>query len=586
MTSAANGAEHYDLIVRGGMVVDGTGLSRRRVDVAVRDGRVVKLAHLPGGVTADREIDATGKVVAPGIVDVHTHYDPQITFDPYAAMSSYHGVTTVVAGNCGFSVAPTKAEDRPFLEGIFAAVENMDPIALSGAAWKEFETFPEFLESREGRLGVNFACYIGHSNLRRWVMGEDCTERAATPDEIEAMAGILREALAAGAAGLSSSAAPTHLDTAGRPVPSRLAEHSELLALAEELGRHGAGSLAFLPKSSIGGLDDTDKELLISLAKASGLPVVIQGLGGRNKVDAPTATWEASKEFLDRAGEQGAGVYSLLITRPFDRAFVVDETNLHYLAVPSWNRMLNLPAGERRAVLTDPAARAELRDAVENYNRDPAKGTTVPPPLWRNVFVDRVTKEHNQKWASRSIAEIAEEQGVAPADAVLDLALDEDFGVQLRWRTESPEWAAAVREAQLDARMLIGTSDGGAHLARDDGADWSSYFLGSWVRDRQVWSLEEGIRQITAVPAALAGICDRGTLTAGAWADMMIFDLDEIGPTHKEFAHDLPGGVGRFKAFGRGVYATIVNGVPIITGGELTGDLPGHVVRPGGPAPR
>src|SRR6201994_1286954 len=211
----AGSQERFDLVVRGGMVVDGTGLSRRRVDVAVSGGRVVKLAHLPAGC-ADREIDATGQVVAPGIVDVHTHYDPQITFDPYAAMSSYHGVTTVVAGNCGFSVAPTKAEDRPFLEGIFAAVENMDPIALSGVAWKEFETFPEFMQSRAGRLGVNFACYIGHSNLRRWVMGEDCTERAATSDEIAAMAAILREALRAGAAGLSSSAAPTHLDIAGR----------------------------------------------------------------------------------------------------------------------------------------------------------------------------------------------------------------------------------------------------------------------------------------------------------------------------------------------------------------------------------
>jgi N-acyl-D-amino-acid deacylase len=398
---------------------------------------------------------------------------------------------------------------------------------------------------------------------------------------VAAMVTMLREALEAGAAGLSSSASPTHLDIADRPVPSRLATDSELLALAAELGRHGAGSLAFLPKSSVGGLDDVDKELLISLAKASGLPVVIQGLGGRNKVDAPTATWEASKQFLDRAGAQGAGVYSLLITRPFDRAFAVDETNLHYLAVASWNRMLNLEPAQRRAVLADPVARAELRDAVENYNRDPAKGTTVPPPLWRYVYVDEVTKAHNQKWASRSVADIAGELGVTPADAVLDLALDEDFAVRLRWRTESPEWASAVREAQLDPRMLIGTSDGGAHLARDDGADWSSYFLGSWVRDREVWTLEEGIRQITAVPAALAGLPDRGMLTPGAWADMMIFDPDAIGPTHKEFTHDLPGGVGRYKAFGRGVSATIVNGVPIIVEGELTGELPGHVVRPG-----
>ena len=574
--------EHYDLIVRGGMVVDGTGLPRRRVDIGVRNGRIARLGHFDG--TAAREIDATGRVVSPGIVDIHTHYDPQITFDPYAAMSSNHGVTTVVAGNCGFSVAPTKAQDRSFLAGIFAAVENMDPTALSGVTWKEFETFPEFMTSREGRLGVNFACYVGHSNLRRWVLGEDATERAATPEEIAAMADLLRKALAAGAAGLSSSASPTHLDTSGKPVPSRLAEEPELMALAGELGRHGAGSLAFLPKSSVGGLDDADKDLLIRLATASGLPVVIQGLGGRNKVDAPTATWEASKEFLDRAAEQGAAVFSMLITRPFDRAFAVDQTNLHYLAVPSWNAMLNLPVDERRTLLQSPPARDELRLAVENYNRDPEKGTTVPPPLWRYVYVDEVTKAHNARWASRSIADIAQELGVQPADALLDLALDEDFAVTLRWRTESPEWAAAVEEAQVDPRMVIGTSDGGAHLARDDGADWSSYFLRSWVLDRKVWTLEEGIRQITALPAALVGLYDRGTLTPGAWADMMIFDPEEIEPTHKEFAHDLPGGVGRYKAWGRGVAATIVNGVPIILEGALTGDLPGHVVRPGSAA--
>ena len=304
---------------------------------------------------------------------------------------------------------------------------------------------------------------------------------------------MLREALAAGAAGLSSSAAPTHLDIAGRPVPSRLAEHSELLALAEELGRHGAGSLAFLPESSIGGLDDTDKELLISLAKACGLPVVIQGLGGRNKVDAPTATWEASKEFLDRAGEQGAGVYSLLITRPFDRAFVVDETNLHYLAVPSWNRMLNLPPGERRAVLSRSGGaggtarrRRELQPrSRQGHDRSPA---AVAQRLRRHESPRRTTRSGRRVRSPTSPTNKASRRPT-PCSISRSTRISR---VQLRWRTESPEWAAAVREAQLDPRMLIGTSDGGAHLARDDGADWSSYFLGSWVRDRQVWSLEEG----------------------------------------------------------------------------------------------
>jgi N-acyl-D-aspartate/D-glutamate deacylase len=570
----------FDLVVRHGLVVDGYGLPRRRVDVGVRGGRVAALGRLDGCRAAD-EIDADGMIVAPGIVDAHTHYDPQITFDPYATVSCFHGVTTVVAGNCGFSVAPCKPEDRPFLSGIFARVENMDPVALSAITWDQFESFPEFLASRDGRLGVNLACYVGHSNLRRWVMGADASTRPATADEIAAMRGLVREAMTAGAAGLSSSAAPTHFDLDDRPVPSRVADRDELAALVEAAGDAGGGSIAFLPASAIGGLDAEDERYLVRLATVSGLPVVIQGLGGRNKVDAPTATWEAAKAFLDRATAAGAPVYSMLIARPFDRPIVVDETNFHYLAVPAWDRMLKLPHRERLARLGDPAARDELRDAVEHYNRDPAKGTTVPPPLWDAVFVDEVAKPEHRPLQGRSIRELADERGVAPADALLDLARAEDLATRFRWRTESPDWTAAVGEAQLDPRMIIGTSDGGAHLARDDGADWSSYFLRSWVLDRHVWSLEEGIRQITQVPAALLGLTDRGVLRPGGWADLMVFDPDAIGPWRKEFVHDLPGGVGRFKAWGRGVAATVVNGVPIVRDGELTGRLPGRVVAPG-----
>jgi N-acyl-D-aspartate/D-glutamate deacylase len=570
----------YDLVIRGGYVVDGTGLPRRRVDVGIRDGRVANMAHLDDA-TADEEIDADGLIVAPGIVDAHTHYDPQITFDPYATVSCFHGVTTVVAGNCGFSVAPCKPEDREFLSGIFAQVENMDPIALSAITWDEFVTFPEFMKSREGKLGINFACYIGHSNLRRWVMGPDASERTATADEIEQMRAMVAEAMAAGAAGVSSSNAPTHLDIDNRPVPSRLAGPEEMLALAEEAGYYGAGSIAYLPFGAIGGLTPDDEDYLIELSKASGYPVVIQGLGGRNKTDAPTATWDAAQRFLDRATDAGAPVFSMLISRPFDRPIVFDETNFHYMSVFTWDSMLKLPHEERVARLRDPAARAEMREAVDHYNRDPAKGTTNPPPLWTAVYVDEVVKPENQKFQSRSIAEIADELGKAPADTMLDLALDEDLKTRFRWRTESPEWTEAVDEAQRDPRMIIGVSDGGAHLARDDGADWSSYFLRRWVMDRHVWSLEEGIRQITQMPAALVGLTDRGVLKPGAPADVMIFDPDTIGPWKKEFVHDLPGNVGRFKAWGKGVQATLVNGQPIVLHGELTGRLPGQVVRPG-----
>ncbi|MBY0509727.1 MAG: amidohydrolase family protein, partial [Rhodospirillaceae bacterium] len=265
-------AAEYDLIIRNGFVVDGSGLPRRRVDVGIKDGKVTRMAHLPDAKGTE-EIDAAGMIVAPGIVDPHTHYDPQITFDAYATMSCFHGVTTVMAGNCGFSVAPCKSNDRAFLEDIFASVEDMDPIALSAVRWDKFQTFGEFLESLKGNLGVNFACYIGHSNLRRWVMGDDCYTRTATDDEIAKMRVLVAEAMKAGAAGFSSSSAPTHLDIKGRPVPSRMADRKELLALVEETGKHRSCSISYLPASAIGGLTQEDQDFLIELAQASGVPV-------------------------------------------------------------------------------------------------------------------------------------------------------------------------------------------------------------------------------------------------------------------------------------------------------------------------
>ena len=573
-------APDYDLIIRNGFVIDGTGLPRRRVDVGITDGKVARLGHL-GDARGAEEIDAAGMIVAPGIVDAHTHYDPQITFDPYACMSCFHGVTTIMAGNCGFSVAPCRSDDRSFLADIFASVEDMDAKALDAVRWDRFETFAEFLTSLKGNLGVNFACYIGHSNVRRWVMGDDCYARAATDAEIDAMRGVIAEAMQAGAAGFSSSAAPTHLDIKGRPVPSRLSDRKELLALVEETGKHRSCSISFLPASAIVGLSAEDQDYLVELSLRSGVPIIIQGLGGRNKVDAPTATWEAAERFLDDANAKGAPVYSLLITRPFDRAVTVGPETGLYRAAFAWHEMLNLPKDQRIARLRDPAARAKLRDAVENYNRDPDLGTTLPPPLWSALYVDQTTRPENQALHGRSIQDIARERGVAPADAMLDLALSENLEATFRWRTESPEWAAAVGQAQSNPHMIIGVSDGGAHLARDDGADWSSYFLRSWVGDRKKWSLEEGIRQITQIPAALLGLSDRGTLKVGGWADIMIFDPDTIAPWKKEFADDLPGGIARWKAWGKGVRATIVNGRPIVLDGKLTTNLPGHVVSPG-----
>ncbi|MEX2293276.1 MAG: amidohydrolase family protein [Acidimicrobiales bacterium] len=573
----------FDLVIINGIVVDGTGLPRRRADIGVRDGRIAAIGFIDAS-DGTRVIDAKGMVVAPGIVDPHTHYDPQLTFEPYGTSSCYHGVTTVVTGNCGFSVAPLKPGDAPWLIQLFARVEGMDASALEGIPVDGFETFPEFLASMRGQIGINAAFYVGHCALRRYVMGDAAQEREATSDEVDQMVDLVRDAMEAGAAGFSSTHSPTHFDSADRPVPSRLSSLDELKALAAAAGHAGGGSLAYLPGSAVGGITPDDEALLIEMSLLSRMPVIIQGLGARSKVDAPTAGWDNAKRFVDEATEQGAAVYSMAMSKPFNRTFDLAAGTKLYEGALALNRLFT-EAGtvaERMALVADPAFRDAARDSVENPNRDPSAGPTLPPPAWTDLQVNKVSKPENEKLIGRSLVDIAAERGVHPTDAFLDIAASEDLTVEFVWRTENPEWIDGTRIAQEDPHMIVGTSDGGAHLDRDDGAEAHSWFLQHWVREWKGFTLEEGVRQITAIPAALCGFTDRGVLLVGNAADIMIFDPDTIGPDQKVLAHDFPNGAPRWTSKPRGMRATIVNGVPIVIDGELQADagLPGQVLSP------
>jgi N-acyl-D-aspartate/D-glutamate deacylase len=573
----------FDLVVRNGIVVDGTGLPRRRADVAVRDGRIAEVGFV--AERGERELDAAGRVVAPGIVDPHTHYDPQLTFEPYATSSCFHGVTTVVAGNCGFSVAPLRPGDGDWLVQLFARVEGMDPAALAGIPFDGFETFPQFLAHMEGRVGINAAFYVGHCAVRRYVLGDAAQERGATPAEIDEMRTIVGDAMRAGAAGFSSSHAPTHFDSANRPIPSRFASRAELEALVAEAGQAArGGSIAYLPESAVGGILPDDEALLVRLSLASRMPVIIQGLGARSKIDAPTAQWVNGKRFVDDATRQGAAVYSLVMSKPFNRTFDLAKGTTMYEGALEFHRMFtDAPTVDARiALLRDPSFRDSIRESVDHPNRDASKGPTLPPPHWEDVQVHRVTKAENDKFVGRSMVDIGAELDVHPTDAMVDLALSEDLAVEFVWRTETAEWIDGTREAQADPHMIVGTSDGGAHLDRDDGAETHSWFLQHWVREWKGFTLEEGVRQITAIPAALCGLVDRGVVLPGYGADLYVFDPDTIAPAQKSFVHDFPHGAGRWSSKPEGAYATIVNGVPIVIDGELQADagLPGKVLHP------
>jgi N-acyl-D-amino-acid deacylase len=314
------------------------------------------------------------------------------------------------------------------------------------------------------------------------------------------------------------------------------------------------------------------------------LPIILQGLGGRSKVDVPGADWDSVSQWIEESGREGVGIYSLLRNHPFDRDFdFVRGTNL-YEGVPSWHQFAKAgpTVEEKLKILTDATAREAMRTGVENPNKDAALGSTLPPPGWKVVYVDEVANPIHDKLVNRSIADIAAEMGVAPADALLDLAVDEKLQTVFRYVSKNRTWEEVVGSGQKHPAMIIGVSDGGAHLDRDDGADWSTQFLAFWIREKNLWTLEEGIRQLTQVPAALLGFVDRGMILPGHWADMFIFDPDTVSLASKKQVNDFPGGEARYSSRPNGIAWTIVNGVPIVKDGEvLTGNLPGHVVRPG-----
>ena len=559
----------FDTIIKGGRVVDGSGLPMRVADVGIKAGMITDVGRLAG---ARRTIAADGLVVMPGIIDAHTHYDPQLTFEPLGTSSCYHGVTSVVAGNCGYSIAPCRPADRAWLTEFFAKVEGMSPSVLrSGLPW-DWETFPSLLEVLDRRLGINAAIYIGHSALRRYVMGDAASERDATPEERARMADHVREAMQAGAAGFSSSQAPTHVDQANRPVPSRCASFEEVAELATAAGEGGAGSIAYLAASAVQGYDARDRERLIELAHRSGLPVVVQGMGYR---PGARERWDDQTRFLASARERGAAIFSMLRTQPFMRPFNWRRGTSLFDGVFHWRDLGALPPAERVARLRDASVRVQLRSGLDHPNTDGSRGSTLPPPSMSAVFVDRSAADPGA--VGKSLATLARERGVHPSDVMCELAAADDLETQFVWNSESPAGAEANAEAQRNPHMIVGTGDGGAHADRDDGAEWSTYYLRTWLLERKLLALEEGVRRITHLPAMVTGLKGRGLIARGFHADLMLFDPVRIALGKKQLGEE------RWQVLPEGIVRVIVNGETIVEDGALTGARPGRVLRVGNP---
>jgi N-acyl-D-aspartate/D-glutamate deacylase len=561
----------FDVLIQGGTVLDGTGAPRREADVAIRDGRIVGVGRFDEG--AEQVIDASGCMVAPGFVDIHTHFDAQAFWDPTLSPSPLHGVTTVVGGNCGFSIAPLSAEAGDYLKRMLARVEGMPLEALdAGVPWS-WKSFGEYLGQLDGTLAINAGFLVGHSALRRVVMGEDAVGHEATPEQLDAMVALLRESIREGGLGFSSSRAPTHNDGEGQPVPSRHATREEFVALAGAIRDQPGTVLEFLP--GIGTFDEETVQLMVDLSLAANRPLNWNVLG----VSAfMPDLYEGQLAASDRAAEAGAKIVALTPSQVMSlrinllSGFIFD-------AFPEWPAVIGLPVEERKKALADPTVRERLKKGAASDEAGALRALAI----WENVTVDQTFTEANAHLQGRKLGEIGEELGKDPFDVMLDLALSEDLRTWFMpfipgddpksWELRSEVWR--------DPRTIIGASDAGAHLDMIDTFTCSTSLLGPAVREKELLSWEEAIHQLTQIPAELYGIVDRGLLAEGMHADVVVFDPERVGPGPVHVKHDLPAGAARLYAEADGIEHVLVNGVEVVRGKEFTDARPGTLLRSG-----
>lgn len=554
-----------DHLIRGGTVIDGTGAPRQRADVLIRDGRIAEVG-LDLETRSDVDvIDATGLVVAPGFIDIHTHYDAQVFWDPWLTPSSSHGVTTVVAGNCGFSIAPCRPADHELMNHTLEHVEDMPLTSLRlGIPW-DFETFPEYLDAveRRGTL-LNFGGYVGHTAVRMYVMGgEDAYTRDATDAEIETMREVVADSVRGGALGFATSSALTHQGDNGRPVPSRLAGLREVSALARVLGEVGAGVGAFLPGEKI------SHEEMYALQPEVRRPFTWTAL-----VTLPGRFHERLVTQHDEGTAAGAEVYPQVSVRPLVFQMTMAEP-FSFQVVPIFAELLSEPPDVRIARYRDPAWRAEALAALEDNRR--------MRPQWQRIRVGESNTHPDLN--GTTVATLAEQRGVSPLDAMIDIALADDLATRFHVTLANDD-ADAIADLLVHDGMILGLSDAGAHVSQLCDACFSTDLLGNWVRERAVLTLEQAVHKLTGEPARIFELPGRGVIAPGVAADIAVFDPETVAPGPLRRVQDFPGNAERLVADQpEGMVHVLVNGIPIRRDQAPVHDAlehrPGHVLRSG-----
>jgi len=560
-----------DLLIKNGTVVDGSGLPRFRADVGVESGRIVEIGRVRA--PADRTFDADGLIVAPGFIDGHTHMDAQVNWDPLGSCSCWHGVTSVVMGNCGFALAPCKPEDREWFARCLTAVEDIPTEAMmSGIEWT-WESFPEYLATVE-RLpkALNYGMYIGHSALRMYVMGRRGLEERANEDDLRAMAHAVEEAVRAGAMGFSTSRATTHVTPDGSPVASRIADWEEIDRLVGALAALDAGIFQIGPDISGGEAQRAFLERLRRVALENGRPIMFGVLATRQGVDPNP--WNYQTRYMDDVVAAGGRMFGQATTRSINAVFSL-KSYLPFDVLPGWQALRKLPLDEQKCRLADPEMRRRLvAEEAQMKPRDSVlqgggAATTDPrKPNYANLYpmlgVD---------WDDPSIADLARQSGKHPVEIIIDLCLEDDNRVFVQpIVNESP---ADVLGILKHPRTLATFSDSGAHVCQEMGSSLQTHLLSYWVRNKQQFTLEEAIRMLTFDNASAWELPDRGLVRTGYAADLVVFDERRIKPCLPTVEQDLPGGARRLVQKADGIAATIVNGTVAVENGEATGDFAG-----------
>jgi len=556
----------YDVLIKNGRVVDGSGMPSFHGDVAVKDGKIAEIGKLSGA--AAQTVDVGGQVIAPGFIDNHCHYDAQVTWDPLCSFSCDHGATSVVIGNCSLSLAPVRKGNEKRMAEYLSYVEAI-PMDVLSTIEVDWESFPQYMDRLDRNLGVNVGTLIGHTAVRYYVMGDECQKGTANEAEIKEMQAVVRDGMEGGALGLSVSRNRGHYDPQGVHIPALWADEKEIFAIADVLREMGTGII-----QSGGGRDAEMKDgLMARLSEASGRPVVYNNLG--QSVRRP-GEWQKHMDRVNETSAQGIRAYPLASPNTTTQIFNMSNTQV-FRGSPTWHPILLASDEEKLRAYADPAVRDKLHEEMVEWKVE-IPGNTISREWYNYIWVEEVKLDKNKGFVGKTLKQVAEMKGQRIIDAFLDLVVEEKLETTFM-QAENNIDVEAMKAILNYPNALIGLSDGGAHVQYHGGYGFSTRLLGEWVREKQIMSLENAVRRLTFDSASTFGLYDRGLLRPGMVADITVFDADTVKPLPEYIVHDFPAGGWRFKEPAAGIYATFVNGSMLMKEGSHTGNLPGRVLR-------